>query len=633
MRNFCAKCVYMLILQFVLVPAALSNTLTLSEDGEVFAETDRYQVRFKNGSFVHLHNKLTQETYTHQGIETIPDGDHHFAFNSYRIPYADSLEVEKVAPLAAKLTAVWQERQYQKTLMMWVSIDERTGDLIIKQEGFDVSGAALIAWRFGNLDHNQVSVILPSDGGLCITADAPEHLSLDSPGSPWQARLALLQGHVGGCSIMSVDETYRFDRFNYTRSPDTFEVEFITENVFPSEDHLEDYQHITSTTWRLNTYRGDWQVPAERYRQGMIQRNASRVARPPAWVKDIQLVIMYCSFHRPQHILRMFDFIAKQIDPKNVLFYCRGGWMPEGSMWPDHPVRADIPVLMSAAKRHGFRVMLYAGFLYVGQDHPIYPEWEPFFYRGERGGITGWEMELGGPALINPAYSEYREYYVQVLQNLQSTYNIDGFALDFNNYVPNQKPIEGVTSIQGNMLLHEALIAAMPGVVFAGERTSELTAPYTALYARGADPGHTHPITDFLFSQWTQSFGGPLTYLGDRPGGLEHRILIEHINLYKHQDVLPTIRYHYEGHFPIKQAISIVHRTNSNAEFWEELEKMANIPYREDINFDGVVNILDLVIVANAFGDDSINVGPDLNGDGVVNIQDLVIVANAFGNP
>ena len=45
-----------------------------------------------------------------------------------------------------------------------------------------------------------------------------------------------------------------------------------------------------------------------------------------------------------------------------------------------------------------------------------------------------------------------------------------------------------------------------------------------------------------------------------------------------------------------------------------------------DLNGDGVVNILDLVIVANAFGEAE----PDLNGDGVVNILDLVIVANAF---
>ena len=45
-----------------------------------------------------------------------------------------------------------------------------------------------------------------------------------------------------------------------------------------------------------------------------------------------------------------------------------------------------------------------------------------------------------------------------------------------------------------------------------------------------------------------------------------------------------------------------------------------------DLNSDGVVNILDLVIIANAFGKDA----PDVNGDGTVNVLDLVVVANAF---
>ena len=42
-----------------------------------------------------------------------------------------------------------------------------------------------------------------------------------------------------------------------------------------------------------------------------------------------------------------------------------------------------------------------------------------------------------------------------------------------------------------------------------------------------------------------------------------------------------------------------------------------------DLNGDGTVNILDLVIVANGLGSDE----PDLNGDGTVNILDLVIIA------
>ena len=47
-----------------------------------------------------------------------------------------------------------------------------------------------------------------------------------------------------------------------------------------------------------------------------------------------------------------------------------------------------------------------------------------------------------------------------------------------------------------------------------------------------------------------------------------------------------------------------------------------------DMNSDGVVNILDLVLVASQFG--TTGTTADLNGDNTVNIQDLVLVANAL---
>ena len=48
-----------------------------------------------------------------------------------------------------------------------------------------------------------------------------------------------------------------------------------------------------------------------------------------------------------------------------------------------------------------------------------------------------------------------------------------------------------------------------------------------------------------------------------------------------------------------------------------------------DVNDDGVVNILDLVAVAQAFGKDGLQ--GDVNGDGVVNVFDLVFVAGEIG--
>ena len=50
-----------------------------------------------------------------------------------------------------------------------------------------------------------------------------------------------------------------------------------------------------------------------------------------------------------------------------------------------------------------------------------------------------------------------------------------------------------------------------------------------------------------------------------------------------------------------------------------------------DVNKDGVVNILDLVLVGSNFGQTGEN-RADVNEDGVVNIVDLVLVAGAFGN-
>ena len=53
------------------------------------------------------------------------------------------------------------------------------------------------------------------------------------------------------------------------------------------------------------------------------------------------------------------------------------------------------------------------------------------------------------------------------------------------------------------------------------------------------------------------------------------------------------------------------------------------IPNPADVNGDGVVNILDLTLVAQGFGTDGLE--GDVNGDGVVNVFDLVQVAGAIG--
>ena len=49
-----------------------------------------------------------------------------------------------------------------------------------------------------------------------------------------------------------------------------------------------------------------------------------------------------------------------------------------------------------------------------------------------------------------------------------------------------------------------------------------------------------------------------------------------------------------------------------------------------DVNNDGSVNVLDLVVIASALGNTGTNLATDVNGDSVVNILDLILVAGMF---
>ena len=67
-------------------------------------------------------------------------------------------------------------------------------------------------------------------------------------------------------------------------------------------------------------------------------------------------------------------------------------------------------------------------------------------------------------------------------------------------------------------------------------------------------------------------------------------------------------------------------RRHALADLDGEIYLKAKATPTADVNGDGTVNVLDLVLVANAFGKSA----PDVNGDGTVNVLDLVLVANAF---
>ena len=142
------------------------------------------------------------------------------------------------------------------------------------------------------------------------------------------------------------------------------------------------------------------------------------------------------------------------------------------------------------------------------------------------------------------------------------------------------------------------------------------------LYNNGR--GHRHYWYDF----WDADLGQPVGEKGQLYQGTDGLYIREFTNgwaVYNHSGAPQMIRLPEEVQGVASGLVNVEHAlANLDGEMYLRV-KPAN---PADVNGDGVVNILDLTLVAQGFG--SNEAGADVNGDGVVNVFDLVMVAEGF---
>ena len=163
----------------------------------------------------------------------------------------------------------------------------------------------------------------------------------------------------------------------------------------------------------------------------------------------------------------------------------------------------------------------------------------------------------------------------------------------------------------------------------------EIWEGHLAEHAQGADFQHRHLHEHYWYDFYDAPLGRPVGEKGMRYLGREGLFIREYTNgwaVYNRSGKARKIQ--------LPEKVSGVASGIENKR-WHTLPDLdgeiylktglETSPTRQtapavDVNEDGIVNILDLVVVANAFG----KTDPDINGDGTVNILDLVAVANAF---
>ena len=622
---------YALLLCLFLATFAYGN---ITIDGEsVHVETDNYIVQFNQGVIEYIHNKLTDETYTHP----TPQGKNGWSgllFNRW------FWEPENVSTKRATLVSATQlsssevellYRQEGTDVVLSIAVDPMTDDLLIDMEGVsDTPGVVGMLWGIGYLDVQNLSIIAPNDGGRMIDATSPkDYYDIFYPNTGWEAQLGIAQGARGGLYIRNTDNTLQFKRFIYDRADDGFAFNFGTYNQAP----FDAYTRGTSQMWRFNTYAGGWRVPARIYREWMEQAfNPRRLSDMPAWVEDITLIVS-----ASPGMVGLPEKLAQLVDPTKTLLYL-GDWADGGEWWtkgsathhPDYFPTWELPSFLEDAQQYGFRVMLYTIVHGFSPSHPLYPHFQQYQYRDT------WTGELSGECLdgsctpplfplahISPASSEWRNLLVSNLKAVWEEYPVDAFFLDASHSVINDGNglIDGLNMAQGMALLHKELAEAMPGIVLGGERLHEATFAYAGFAQRPLMRDHLlkpHLISIFLFSPFVHAIGFSTIVPDDDP--------------VRHNEIL---RYNeFVGAIPLLTIWGVVHLEDEYVEVHKVLELARGWQHEygidADVNGDGVVNILDLTVVGQNVGVPFALPQADVDGDGQVNVLDLILVTNMF---
>ena len=144
-------------------------------------------------------------------------------------------------------------------------------------------------------------------------------------------------------------------------------------------------------------------------------------------------------------------------------------------------------------------------------------------------------------------------------------------------------------------------------------------------HVRDHDYRHLHHHDHYWYPFWDADLGQPVGEKGQLYEGIEGVFIREYTNgwvVHNRSGEAQVIELPIKSN-GVESGVSSIRHTVPDLD-GEIYLKMPTLT--ADVNADGVVNILDLVVVANGFGKDA----PDVNGDGTVNVLDLVAVANAF---
>jgi hypothetical protein len=403
-----------------------------------------------------------------------------------------------------------------RTLTITVRIDPASQEIVLRSSaGVTTPGVRGASWSIAGIDLAAGKWIVPANSGSVFDQNDPGlNKYLEYPFT-WHAQMAVYEATLGSFVLYSTDNQYFFKQLRQTTRGDAaLDVAVHTEAVapFPSQTT------VPAVEWRLKAFAGDWRVAAQTFRDWLLANRppVSNAAHP--WVSNIQTVVAMGG--RDSTLLAP---LAAQVNPSQTMLYLTD-WRQYGYdvNYPDYTPGSGAASFVATAHGLGFKVMLHTDLVGVAPSTGDYAAVQQYQTRTpESLQLMGWNWDQPPSTpqrygIINPASAAFRSLFITRIGAAIATLSPDALHLDFNgSYNDGNGPIEGRSFTQGQVKLHDELVAAFPTVALGGEIETDLGFPYYSFaqgwnpYLLSATPGH--PIAAFLFSPQVLYYGHLVT--------------------------------------------------------------------------------------------------------------------------
>ena len=403
------------------------------------------------------------------------------------------------------------------------SIQPGRGDLILRIQAETPDPVDRIQWEIGGCDIVRNSLVVVDGNGNAQQCDAPwtggisDVSSSEFGFSPRFVHplVALFQGETSGWFLEGRERRVGPANALSQGLGDTARM------IFVRGFSVESTRTPALFELRMRAYQGDWQDAVDPYVDWM-EHDMGYVPidkKPQAWVKDI----------RSQAYVNVGDYeeleaVAKRLDPAKTLLGRQGGYRVHGwdNGFPDYSPTPDAAKWFRRARELGFHVGAHVNTTGLDAKSELIEEFRHCLFevmKDEKG-----EESWDGPAPVHSGrvkiqhpdgertywgtlafvYSSaachaWRDMIIERIRRLIEC-GVDMIYLDESMAPTGKFVVDGITAIEGVMLLQRAILDVYPHVVIETEQISPMNARWSSFALTTLDLGH--PLGGYIYSRF-----------------------------------------------------------------------------------------------------------------------------------